>query len=107
MSTPAPIRNLTPQEVQDALDSGAIHLIDVREPHEYAQYAIAGSVSLPLSGFQPADLPDDGREIVFMCAAGVRSLRAIEISRALGRDVSAHMPAGIYGWINEGRPVQS
>lgn len=101
------IRNLSPEEVYAALSAGAIRLIDVREPHEYAQYRIKGSLNLPLSVFHPADIPADGPEIVFMCAGGVRSLRAIEAAQAYGLAADAHLAPGIYGWINAGLPVES
>lgn len=103
---PQNIRNLDVTEVAAALEAGRIHLIDVREPSEFAQGHIEGSVNLPLSGFDPAALPpEDDKEIVFMCAAGVRSLKAIEAAHAGGRDVSAHLATGIRGWLNEGYPV--
>lgn len=102
------IKNLSPAEVADALGAGTIHLIDVREPAEFNQVSVEGSVSLPLSQFHPDDLPPpDGKEIVFMCAGGVRSIKAIELTRAYGRDVSAHLAPGIRGWLIEGYPVIS
>jgi len=100
------IRNLSPAEVADALSAGRIHLIDVREPAEFAQASIAGSINLPLSMFNPDALPAaDDKDIVFMCAAGVRSLHALEFARAAGRDVNSHMGAGIRGWLMSGLPV--
>lgn len=101
------VRNLTPAEVQAALESGAIHLIDVREVYEYDRARVPGSVNLPLSTFHPAQLPKDGREIIFMCAGGVRSLRAIEAAQAFGLTADAHLAPGINGWIAAGLPVEA
>ncbi|MDC7683395.1 rhodanese-like domain-containing protein [Asticcacaulis sp. BYS171W] len=100
------VRNLTPAEVQTALESGQIHLIDVREDYEFEQARIAGSVNQPLSTFHPGELPQDGKEIIFMCAGGVRSLRAIEAAQAFGINADAHLAPGIRGWIAEGLPVE-
>ncbi|MFT3997759.1 MAG: rhodanese-like domain-containing protein [Asticcacaulis sp.] len=100
------VRNLSPADVKAALDAGEIQLIDVREPYEFERFRIAGSVNMPLSSFHPAELPSDGPEIIFMCAGGVRSVRAIEAAQAYGRDLDAHLAPGINGWISEGLPVE-
>ncbi|MFT4091615.1 MAG: rhodanese-like domain-containing protein [Asticcacaulis sp.] len=102
------IKNLSPAEVAEALNAGTIHLVDVREPAEFDQVSIEGSISLPLSVFHPDALPpQDDKEIVFMCAGGVRSIKAIELTRAYGREVSAHLAPGIRGWLMQGLPVIS
>lgn len=99
------IVNLSPAELKAALDAGNVALIDVREPQEWAQGYIKGAQSLPLSVFDPAALPDDGREIIFYCAAGVRSARAIEYLQHQGFEVSKHLSGGIYGWVAAGYPL--
>jgi rhodanese-related sulfurtransferase len=79
MLEPEAVRDLTPQEVAAGLEAGSTLLIDVREPNETAAERIPGSVLLPLSRFDPDDIPDpQGRAVVFACAAGIRSLRAAE-----------------------------
>ncbi|MFX8285686.1 rhodanese-like domain-containing protein, partial [Acinetobacter baumannii] len=37
------VHNLDPHEVKAQLDAGAIVLVDVREPHEFAAASIPGS----------------------------------------------------------------
>lgn len=101
------IKNLSPAEVADALGAGTIHLIDVREPAEFNQVSVEGSLNLPLSAFTPESLPVDDKPLVFMCAAGVRSLHAIEFARAAGLQADTHMAAGIRGWLMAGLPVSS
>lgn len=91
-------------EVAAGLRDGSLLLVDVREPHEFAAGHIPGSVSRPLSGFDPRELPTD-RRLVFSCAAGVRSKTAIEICRAAGLDWSEHYGGGFKGWAQAGRPV--
>jgi rhodanese-related sulfurtransferase len=99
-------RTLSFEEVQAGLADDTILIVDVREPHEFALGHIPGSVSLPLSRFDPADVPvTDGREIVFSCAAGVRSLQALEIARLSGLQVSAHYGGGFKGWVMSGGDV--
>jgi rhodanese-related sulfurtransferase len=92
--------------VKAGLDMGAILLVDVREPHEYAGGHIPGSVSMPLSSFDPASIPfAPGKRVVFSCAAGVRSIRALEYAQAAGLDLDEHYVGGYKGWLMDGLPI--
>ena len=92
--------------VREGLADGSILLVDVREPHEFDAGAIPGSVSMPLSRFDPASLPtDDRRRVVFSCAAGVRSVRAIELAQSGGLALVEHYSGGFKEWVASGEPV--
>ena len=94
-----------PQEAQRRVQSGAA-LIDVREADEYAQARVPGAVLIPLSEFASryAELPND-REVVLMCAGGVRSARAAEFAAQQGFQVS-NLEGGIQAWHSLGLPVE-
>lgn len=67
------VHDLDIDDVKAGLADGSILLVDVREPHEFAAGRIPGSMSRPLSQFDPADLPNvPGKRLVLSCAAGVR-----------------------------------
>lgn len=94
-------------EVKRGLANGSMVVIDVREPHEFAAGHIPGSVSHPLSRFDAAALPvGQGKRIVFSCAAGVRSVRAIELAQAAGLDMREHYKGGFKDWSAAGEPVE-
>ena len=94
-------------EVKSGLAGGSILLVDVREPHEFAAGHIPGSVSHPLSTFDPAALPrGEGKRIVSSCASGVRSVRAIEFAQAAGRDIREHYKGGFKDWAAAGEPIE-
>jgi rhodanese-related sulfurtransferase len=97
------IVDLDREAIKRGLADGSITLVDVREPHEFAAGHIPGSISMPLSMFDPADLPE-GR-VVFSCAAGVRSQRAAEFAQAVGRDLKEHYKGGFKDWVQAGEPV--
>lgn len=42
-----------------------------------------------------------------MCAAGVRSIHAVEIARAFGHAYDAHLGGGLKAWKAAGLPTQS
>lgn len=103
--TGSPIVDLDRDAIKQALSEGAILLVDVREPHEFAAGHIPGAISHPLSAFDPSSLPQ-GKRIVFSCAAGVRSLRAIEFAQAAGLDLREHYKGGFKDWAVAGEPIE-
>lgn len=105
MSGAPQVVDLDRNAIKQGLREGSLLLIDVREPHEFAAGHIPGSVSHPLSTFDPSDLPE-GKRIVFSCAAGVRSVRAIEFAQAAGRDIREHYKGGFKDWAAAGEPVE-
>jgi rhodanese-related sulfurtransferase len=99
------IVDLDRETVKRGLADGSIALVDVREPHEFAAGHIPGSVSHPLSAFDPFSLPKDKR-VVFSCAAGIRSARAAEIAQAFGHDFREHYKGGFKDWLAAGEPIE-
>ena len=94
------------EDIRKGLADGSIVLVDVREPHEWEAGHIPGSVLLPLSTFNPADLPDaQGRRIVLSCRSGKRSLTAADLAHAGGVAVDAHYAGGFLDWVAQGGPV--
>ena len=105
---PGEVRDLTAEEVAAELAADRILLVDVREPRETAVERIPGSVLLPLSAFDPAAIPDpDGRDVVFSCATGRRSVRASEIAQAAGLPYRSHLAGGIVAWKAAGLPTET
>ncbi len=101
------VRHLTPEDVAHGLAANEIVLVDVREPNETAIERIPGAVLLPLSAFDPAELPDPaGRTLVFSCASGVRSVKACEIARSAGLPHDAHLAGGLKAWKAAGLPTE-
>lgn len=96
--------------VKQGLADGSMLLIDVREDHEFANGHIPGSVSHPLSTFDPpalkALIESDGRRPVFSCASGVRSVHAIAAAQQAGLDVSEHYEGAFKDWYGSGEPIE-
>ena len=98
------------EAVKRGLADGSILLIDVREDYEFASGHIPGSVSYPLSDFDPATLKAlidaDGRRPVFSCASGVRTVHAISAARQAGLDLSEHYAGSFKDWYGSGEPIE-
>lgn len=96
------IATVTPSQVQDWLETGAVLLVDVREPREYEAEHIAGALLLPMSSLDPDFFPVlPGRRVVLHCAIGKRSEAAAKMLAAAGRQV-AHMAGGMDAWKDAG-----
>lgn len=94
------------ETLQEWLAAERAVLVDVREPAEFAEAHIDGSVSIPLSTFDAAELPEAGdREIVLICAIGRRSKKAAELVHASGRQEVAHLFGGLIAWEEAGLPT--
>lgn len=94
-----------PGELAAMIDEGSVALVDVREPGEFAAGHIHGAVNMPLSRFNPADLPRDGRRVVLYCVMGGRSATALGRCRGLRDDVDTHLKGGIGAWSRSRLPV--
>ncbi len=97
-----PIGEVTPRQVHDWLEAGAVLLVDVREPSEYEAEHIAGALLLPMSSLDAQYFPAlEGRRVVLHCAIGKRSAVAARMLAAAGHEV-AHMPGGMDAWKDAG-----
>ena len=106
MSDDPRVRNLTPQEVAHGLDEGRFLLVDVREPNEVAIERYPDAVVVPLSSFDPAAIPDpQGRQVVFACRSGRRSITASLAAQEQGYPYDAHLAGGILAWKASGYKI--
>jgi rhodanese-related sulfurtransferase len=102
------VRDLTPEDVSKGMDDGRYLLIDVREPNEVAVEAYPGAVVVPLSTFDPRDIPDpQGKQVVFACRSGKRSVTASLAAQAAGFAYDKHLAGGILGWKAAGLPTRT
>ena len=81
-------------------------LLDVREPDEYEQGAIAGSVHIPRGQLESSienRIADRSTPVVAMCAGGVRSAFAAVTLQQMGYTDVVSMDGGFNKWKDEGR----
>ncbi len=108
MSEGHSVTDLTPQEVAQGIADGKYLLIDVREPNEIAVEAYPDAVVVPLSGFDPQDIPDPvGKDIVFACRSGKRSVTASLAAQEAGLAYDKHLAGGMLGWKAAGLPTKA
>jgi rhodanese-related sulfurtransferase len=101
------VHDLTPEDVSKGIADGRYLLIDVREPNEVAAEAYPDAVVIPLSTFDPEEIPDpQGKQVVFACRSGKRSVTASLAAQTGGLAYDKHLAGGILGWKAAGLPTR-
>lgn len=102
------VTNLTPAEVAAGLEAGRILLVDVREYNETSVESYPEAVIVPLSAFDPNAIPDpQGKQVVFACRSGRRSVTASLAAQDQGFPYKAHLAGGIIAWKAAGLPTKT
>jgi rhodanese-related sulfurtransferase len=102
------VHDLTPEEVSKGIAECRYLLVDVREPNEVAVDAYPDAVVVPLSSFDPQDIPDPhGKQVVFACRSGKRSVTASLAAQAGGLAYDKHLAGGMLAWKAAGLPTKT
>jgi len=102
------VHDLAPEDVSKGMAEGRYLLVDVREPNEVAVDAYPGAIVVALSSFDPASIPDpQGRQVVFACRSGKRSVTASLAAQAGGFAYDKHLAGGMLAWKAAGLPTKS
>jgi rhodanese-related sulfurtransferase len=96
------MKNITVEELKKRMDAGEqLHIIDVREPWEYAEFNIGGKL-VPLgkiTGMQTEELDDlKDEELIVHCKAGSRSAQACMVLEQLGFTNVVNVTGGMLAW---------
>ena len=104
------IPEMTVQEVHEHLNEGNNPvLLDVRGLDEWERGHLKGSVHIPRGELEyqaEAAIPDKSREVIVICAGGVRSLLAGETLKAMGYENVISMDGGYGDWEDAHLPAE-
>lgn len=103
----AEIRELPPKQVAQTLGVSSTLVIDVREPDEFREGALVGSLSIPRGLLESRILelsPDQSTPIVVYCAGGSRSALAALTLQNLGFHQVVSIEGGFGRWKSEEFP---
>lgn len=94
--------NISPEEVKQRMDNGEkLHLVDVRQPEETAEYNIGG-IALPLGDIQnmQTDSIDSlkNEEVILYCRSGNRSGIAAMVLDQMGFSNTKNLVGGMLAW---------
>ena len=95
---------VTVDQLPDPLPEDLV-VLDVREPIEWQQAHVPGSLHIPLMDLPTriGEVPADGQVLV-VCAVGARSARAVQFLVQHGHD-AVNLDGGLVEWQSAGRPL--
>lgn len=96
------MQNITAEEIKARIDAGeSLNLVDVREPHEHADFNIGGTL-YPLGKLQTMQVdelePLKEEEVIVYCRSGNRSGQAAMILDMLGFRNTKNLVGGMMNW---------
>ena len=105
MRDPLRLPTVTVDQLPDPLPEG-LHVLDVREPVEWAHGHVEGAVHLPLLQLVERLSEVPSGQVVVVCKVGSRSAQATAYLAQQGLDV-ANLEGGMLEWAAAGRPMVS
>ena len=94
--------NVTLEEIKQRLDAGEkLNLVDVREPHEHAEFNIGGQL-VPIGKIQSMQIEEledlKNEEIILYCRSGTRSGMSAAFLDQLGFTNTKNLSGGMVAW---------
>ena len=103
----ASITEIDTNEAQRRITAGGVVVLDVREPDEFEQGALAGVLHIPRGHLEAqieGRITDKSAPVIVYCAGGVRSAFAAKTLAELGYTDVVSMDGGFGRWKDEGKP---
>ncbi|NBP53409.1 MAG: molybdopterin biosynthesis protein MoeB, partial [Actinobacteria bacterium] len=103
----ASITEIDTNEAQRRITAGGVVVLDVREPDEFEQGALAGVLHIPRGHLEAqieGRITDKSMPVIVYCAGGVRSAFAAKTLAELGYTDVVSMDGGFGRWKDEGKP---
>jgi rhodanese-related sulfurtransferase len=96
------MENITVDEVKKRMDAGEkLHLVDVREPYENADFNIGG-ILLPLGEIRSMQIDEiedlKDKEVILYCRSGNRSAQAGMFLETMGFENTKNLVGGLVAW---------
>lgn len=96
------MENITAEELKQRMDSGEqLNIVDVREPHENADFNIGGTL-VPLGQIQAMQVDEleelKDQEVIVYCRSGNRSGQAAMILETMGFQNVKNLVGGMLKW---------
>ena len=104
------MQTITVQEVKERLANGEqLHILDVREPDEYAEFNIGGKL-IPLGLIQNMEIDQiegwKNDEVIVHCRSGKRSATACLMLESFGFTNTKNLEGGMLSWQEAPGPVK-
>jgi len=98
---PAPVKQMTVQELADKLKTGEVTLVDMRGADERSRAFIEGSLVLDQETKSKLESMPKDTQMAFLCHHGNASMGAADYFRKLGFTDVSNVAGGIHAWSME------
>ena len=103
--------SIVDMDTADKMRDQGVRFVDVREPSEHSECAIAGSINVPRGVVEFATmegglLEDKTIEYVFYCRCGGRAALAAASLKQMGFKKVHALNPGFYDWKEQGRRIE-
>ena len=105
-----PYTRITVDEASELHDNENYVFVDVRRPDEYIEGHVKGALFITVDQLiRRIDELPDAKNLLFICAAGVRSALACEMSASMGinQERIYNIEEGTPSWIAKGYPTST
>ena len=107
-----PFTRISVSEAKEKIEADQAVMIDVRDPHEYAEVHASGVLLIPVNTVmnklpQIRDFTGEKKEVLFICKMGSRSALAAEYATAAGLEEYElfNVEGGTEAWEQAGYPT--
>ena len=98
---PAPVKQMTVQELSERMKTGDITIVDVRAENERERASIEGSLALTRETMEKLEVMPKDTGLAFLCHHGNSSMGAAEYFRKKGFTDVSNVAGGIHAWSME------
>ena len=100
------VEQINVARARELIESGEVEVIDVRDPHEWLAGHIDVARHVPLSRLRTGAKSYLNRDnVIFVCAAGVRSNMAAQLAVAAGLTQVYNLAGGTKAWVSAGNAL--
>ena len=103
-----PFQRISVEKAEELLNQGNSVVVDVRNPDEWVAGHVKGAIHIPVDEVlnRVDELPQD-KNLLFICAAGVRSALACEMAASMGVTAERlfNIEEGTPTWIERSLPT--
>lgn len=109
---PRMVHTLEPVQAQELIAAGGIDVVDVRDPRDWASGHVPGARSLPLDELRSINRGNakdkvSAGKVLFVCARGVRSMSAAQLTEDAGHTEVYSLAGGMLAWAGAGLPIET
>jgi len=97
------VQSISPKQAKELIAHGDLDVVDVREPREWSRGHLPGARLVSFDRLRQSPKSTLTRDnVIFVCAAGVRSEAAAKVAEESGFSNVYNLSGGTRNWVSSG-----